>query len=88
MRTTPRRRRQISQARLRWIRPFFRHSYTRDAFVLRGVGRHVGPVFQVSHRAPRSRPSAVSPAAPASGADCKRDVPDARKTSPAGDRRS
>jgi hypothetical protein len=26
--------------------PIIRYSYTRDAYVLRGVGRHVGPVYQ------------------------------------------
>ena len=32
---------------LRWIGPFVRYSLSRDAHVLRGVGRHIGPVYKV-----------------------------------------
>jgi hypothetical protein len=28
------------------LRPLFRYSYTIDAYVLRGVGRHVGPILK------------------------------------------
>jgi hypothetical protein len=52
MRTTARQRRQVSQAKLWWLRPVVRYSYKRDAYVLRGVGRHVGPVYQLADNAP------------------------------------
>lgn len=39
---------------MRWIAPFFRYSYSRDAFILRGIGRYAGPVFRVTH-GPRAR---------------------------------
>jgi hypothetical protein len=35
----------------------FRYSYSRDAFVLRGVGRSLGPVLRVDRRRRRGRPS-------------------------------
>jgi hypothetical protein len=38
---------------LAMLRPIFRYSYTIDAYVLRGVGRHVGPVLKP--RAPLHR---------------------------------
>jgi hypothetical protein len=36
--------------------PALRYSYTRDAYVLRGVGRSLGPVLRVERRNRRSRP--------------------------------
>jgi hypothetical protein len=48
MRTTPRPRRTIRRSQQFWIRPLFRYSYTREAFVLRVVGRHIGPVLQIA----------------------------------------
>jgi len=32
------------------MRPVLRYSVSRDAYVLRGVGRHVGPVLRVDRR--------------------------------------
>jgi hypothetical protein len=60
MRKTPRRRRPVSPAVLKVVRPLFRYSTGRDAYVLRGVGGAVGPVLTV-----RSQPAAVSSAAEA-----------------------
>lgn len=48
MQSKPRRRRHVSQTKLKWLRPIIRYSYVRDAYVLRAVGRHVGPVFQLT----------------------------------------
>lgn len=45
MRTTPRPRHHLHPAALAALRPVLRYSYTREAFVLRGVGNHRGPVF-------------------------------------------
>jgi hypothetical protein len=47
MRTQPRPRREISPAKLAWLDPFVRYSASRDAYVLRIVGRHIGPVFRM-----------------------------------------
>jgi len=33
-----------------------RHSYSRDAYVLKGVGRSVGPVLRAERRRRRGRP--------------------------------
>jgi len=47
-RATPRRRRGIAPWQVRWIRLLgFRYSHTRQAYVLRLVGRRHGPVFRV-----------------------------------------
>jgi len=35
----------VSRVKLAVARPFFRYSYSRDAYVLRGVGNHRGPVL-------------------------------------------
>ena len=43
----------------RWLtllRPLLRYSYSRDAFVLRGLGRSVGPVLRAERRRARHRP--------------------------------
>lgn len=45
MRATPRTRREVSRTTLRLLTPFFRHSLSRDAWVLRGVGSYTGPVL-------------------------------------------
>lgn len=45
MRTTPRPRRHLHPVALALLRPLLRYSYTREAFVLRAVGNHRGPVF-------------------------------------------
>ena len=52
MRVTPRRRRFITRARLWWLTPLLRYSYSRDAYILRGIGRHVGPVLRVKRPTP------------------------------------
>lgn len=44
MRTTPRRRYHVHPVVLALLRPALRYSYTREAYVLRGVGNHRGPV--------------------------------------------
>jgi hypothetical protein len=54
----PRRRRPVSRGALDALRPVFRYSHRRDAYVLRGVGGWIGPVL-----VPRS-PEAASPASP------------------------
>ena len=46
MRAQARPRRRISRTRLRLLKPLVRYSYARDAYVLRGIGRHVGPVYR------------------------------------------
>lgn len=51
MRSTPRRRRQVSPGLARILTPLFRYSHGRDAYVLRGIGNRFGPVLQVT-RAP------------------------------------
>ena len=43
----PRPRREISKPTLTLLRPFFRYSISRDAYVLRGVGNRVGPVLRL-----------------------------------------
>jgi hypothetical protein len=37
------------------LAPFFRYSYGRDAYILRGVGDRVGPVLRLNRRAARRR---------------------------------
>lgn len=50
VRETPRRRRYVSRASLTVLAPLFRHSLTRDAYVLRGVGNRIGPVLLEERR--------------------------------------
>lgn len=45
MRTTPRPRHHVNPVVLALLRPALRYSYTREAYVLRGIGNHRGPVF-------------------------------------------
>lgn len=45
MRTTPRPRHHINAVAFALLRPALRFSYTREAYVLRVVGNHRGPVF-------------------------------------------
>jgi hypothetical protein len=49
-RTVRRPRRYLARHWLVLMRPLLRYSSPRDAFVLRGVGRHVGPVLRVNRR--------------------------------------
>lgn len=47
MRTTPRERRPVSPGTLRALKPLFRYSIGRDAYVLRAIGNRTGPVLTV-----------------------------------------
>lgn len=38
------------------LSPLFIYNYNRDAYVLRGVGRHVGPVLKRDRRTHREPP--------------------------------
>ena len=42
----PRLRREVSKPTLTLLRPFFRYSLSRDAYVLRGAGNRIGPVLR------------------------------------------
>jgi len=42
---TPRRRRAVSPKALALLRPLFRYSPNRDAYVLRAIGKSLGPVL-------------------------------------------
>jgi hypothetical protein len=53
MRTQQRPRRYVARYWLLLLKPVLRYSATRDAFVLRGVGRSSGPVLRVDRRAGR-----------------------------------
>jgi hypothetical protein len=46
-----RRRRYVSKALLAGLKPVFRHSETRDAYVLRLVGNRFGPVLKQRRQA-------------------------------------
>ena len=39
------------------LRPVVRFSYARDAYILRIVGRHVGPVYQLRNNAEQGMPA-------------------------------
>ena len=53
MRNTPRPRRYVGRVSLTLLRPLFRQSLTRDAYVLRGIGDRVGPVLRENRRRER-----------------------------------
>lgn len=55
MRTQPRRRRELHPVAFSLLRPFLTFSYTRDAWILVGIGNRMGPVL-------RRRPSGASAA--------------------------
>lgn len=46
MRTEQRRRRHVGPVALLALRTVFRYSASREAYVLRGVGNHLGPVLK------------------------------------------
>jgi hypothetical protein len=46
-------RRYLGKATLLLLRPVIRYSYPRDAYVLRVVGRHFGPVMRPERRRTR-----------------------------------
>jgi hypothetical protein len=50
MRTVKRPRRYVASYWLALLKPFLRYSAPRNAYVLRGVGRHVGPVLRADRR--------------------------------------
>jgi hypothetical protein len=54
LRTVRRPRRYVARHWLLLLRPLFRYSEVRDAYVLRAVGRSLGPVLRVDRRC-RSR---------------------------------
>lgn len=47
---TPRPRRPVSPRTVALLRPLFRYSPNRDAYVLRAIGRSLGPVLTVRPR--------------------------------------
>jgi hypothetical protein len=49
-------RRYVGKHWLALLKPFLRYSYSRDAYVLRGVGGSVGPVLRLDRRERRARP--------------------------------
>jgi len=55
MRTVKRPRRYVPGYLLVLLRPVLRYSVSRDAYVLRGVGGHAGPVLRLDRRAVRRR---------------------------------
>jgi hypothetical protein len=54
MRSVPRPRRYVAPHWLLLVRPLFRYSTTRDAFVLRAVGNSTGPVLRPDRRSRRA----------------------------------
>jgi hypothetical protein len=66
MRTTPRPRRPLNPVALALLRPMLRYSYTREAYVLRGIGNHRGPVFV---RTGVTTPAIAAPAADGARSD-------------------
>jgi hypothetical protein len=64
-----RRRRPISVRRARLLTlAGFRYSTTRDAYVLRGIGNHVGPVYQIVTRPQPSTEHSAAETEKAAGA--------------------
>lgn len=55
LRSIRRPRRYLARHWLALLRPAFRYSRTRDAYVLRAVGNTRGPVLRIDRRASRSR---------------------------------
>jgi hypothetical protein len=56
MRTQPRPRHYLPAHWLAVLRPVLRYSANRDAYLLRGIGDRMGPVFRLERRG-RGRPS-------------------------------
>jgi hypothetical protein len=50
-------RRYVAKHWFTLLSPALRYSYSRDAYVLRGVGRSMGPVLRVERRRRREHPS-------------------------------
>jgi len=55
MRTVRRPRRYVSKQWLTLLAPVLRYSASRDAYVLRGIGRRYGPVLRPDRRVTRRR---------------------------------
>lgn len=55
MRTVMRPRRYVATTWLTLAQPLFRYSASRDAYVLRGIGRRYGPVLREDRRRRGSR---------------------------------
>jgi hypothetical protein len=58
MRSAVRPRRYVARHWLLILRPLLRYSATRDAYVLRAIGRSTGPVLRVDRRRRRGQPFA------------------------------
>ena len=56
MRTVRRPRHYVARQWLVLLTPLFGYDYLRDAYVLRGVGKHVGPALRADRRVHRERP--------------------------------
>jgi hypothetical protein len=50
LRTVRRPRRYVAQHWLTLLAPAFAYDYARDAYILRGLGEHVGPVLRLDRR--------------------------------------
>lgn len=55
LRAVRRPRRYLARHWLLLLRPLFGYNFTRDAYVMRGVGTHFGPVLRVDRRTHRER---------------------------------
>ncbi len=56
MRTVRRPRRYVRNHWLRLLSPVLTYNHRRDAYLMRGVGRHIGPVLRVDRRVRREGP--------------------------------
>jgi len=54
LRTVKRPRRYLARHWIQLLRPLFRYSAPRDAYVLRAIGGSIGPVLRVDRRRARS----------------------------------
>ncbi len=50
LRTVRRPRRYVAQHWLTLLAPAFEYDYSRDAYILRGIGEHIGPVLRLDRR--------------------------------------
>jgi hypothetical protein len=56
MRRVRRPRRYVHSRLLTLLSPAFTYNYKRNAYLLRGIGQHVGPVLRVERRVRREGP--------------------------------
>ncbi|HEY7831804.1 MAG TPA: hypothetical protein VIC06_14675 [Solirubrobacteraceae bacterium] len=61
MRSAARPRHYVARHWILILRPILRYSATRDAYVLRLIGKSRGPVLRVNRRRRRSQPSFAGP---------------------------